>query len=147
MKKLIMILMMMVTFVGMATNKPKDNFDYDKYVGYYSIDEPFDPEFPTSSEYEIRKDKKGNYFIIDYSFMRGSGFKYKLPYFKLTPKKGIMYDKHKLPHILKDDKLILVWGDGTKTSYRRSNVKEIKSLLDGEDYKKTKFYDGDRIRY
>lgn len=54
--------------------------------------------------------------------MRGSGFKYKLPY------------------ILKDDKLILVWGDGTKTSYRRSNVKEIKSLLDGEDYKKNKIF-------
>lgn len=75
MKKLIMILMMMITFVGFASNKPKDNYDYDKYVGYY-VDTKYDFKDSVNDNVKllIKKDKKGNFFCVDYRMYYGSGF-------------------------------------------------------------------------
>ncbi|AKC95770.1 hypothetical protein VC03_04600 [Sneathia vaginalis] len=142
MKKLIMILMMMITFVGMATNKPKDNFDYDKYVGYYT----YEGEESTSKKIEIRKLKNGKYILIDYTYMYGSGYNGKLPYFKLISKNGKFYDKDKIQYILKGDKLIMDYGN-EKYAYKKDSKQEIEEFTSGEDYKIAKFYDGDSIQY
>ena len=75
MKKIIMILMMMITFVGFTSNKPKDNFDYDKYVGYYVDTELDDDDFVNDNvKLLIKKDKKGDFFCVDYRMYYGSGF-------------------------------------------------------------------------
>ena len=66
MKKIVMILMMMITFVGFASNKPKDNFNYDKYVGYYTYESK---KITLPKKIEIRKLKNGKYILIDYIHM------------------------------------------------------------------------------
>ena len=140
MKKLIMILMMMITFVGFAENKPKDNFDYDKYVGYYTCEDE------VSISKEIRKLKNGKYILIDYTYMYGSGYNGKLPYFKLISKNGIFYDKNKIQYFFKDNKLIIDYGD-EKYAYKKDSKQEVKKFTSGYDYKIAKFYDGDKIKY
>lgn len=75
MKKIVMILMMMITFVGFASNKPKDNFDYDKYLGYYVDTELDDDDFVNDNvKLLIKKDKKGDFFCVDYRMYYGLGF-------------------------------------------------------------------------
>ena len=140
MKKLIMILMMMITCVGVAENKPKDNFDYDKYVGYYTCEDE------VSISKEIRKLKNGKYILIDYTYMYGSGYNGKLPYFKLISKNGIFYDKNKIQYFFKDNKLIIDYGD-EKYAYKKDSKQEVKKFTSGYDYKIAKFYDGDKIKY
>ena len=142
MKKIIMILMMMITFVGFASNKPKDNFDYDKYVGYYT----YEGEESTSIKIEIRKLKNGKYILIDYTYMYGSGYNGKPPYFKLISKNGSLYSKNKIQNILKGYKLIRKYGNENFV-YKRDSKQEIKEFISGEDYKIAKFYDGDKIQY
>ena len=142
MKKIVMILMMMITFVGFASNKPNDNFDYDKYVGYYT----YESEDAISKKIEIRKVKNGKYILIDYTFMYGSGYNGKIPYFKLISKNGSLYSKHKIQHILKDNGLIINYGD-EKYAYKKDSKQEIKEFTSGYDYKIAKFYDGDKIHY
>ena len=142
MKKIIMILMMMITFVGFAENKPKDNYDYDKYIGYYT----YEGEESTSKKIEIRKLRNGKYILIDYTFMYGSGYNGKLPYFKLISKNGIFYDKDKIQYFFKDNKLIMDYGN-EKYAYKKDSKEEIKEFTSGYDYKIAKFYDGDKIRY
>lgn len=140
MKKIIMILMMMITFVGFAENKPKDNYDYDKYVGYYTCEDE------VSISKEIRKLKNGKYILIDYTYMYGSGYNGKLPYFKLISKNGIFYDKNKIQYFFKDNKLIIDYGD-EKYAYKKDSKQEVKKFTSGYDYKIAKFYDGDKIKY
>lgn len=140
MKKIVMILMMMITFVGFAENKPKDNFDYDKYVGYYTCEDE------VSISKEIRKLKNGKYILIDYTYMYGSGYNGKLPYFKLISKNGIFYDKNKIQYFFKDNKLIIDYGD-EKYAYKKDSKQEVKKFTSGYDYKIAKFYDGDKIKY
>ena len=140
MKKIVMILMMMITFVGFASNKPKDNFDYDKYVGYYTCEDE------VSISKEIRKLKNGKYILIDYTYMYGSGYNGKLPYFKLISKNGIFYDKNKIQYFFKDNKLIIDYGD-EKYAYKKDSKQEVKKFTSGYDYKIAKFYDGDKIKY
>ncbi|WP_308544958.1 hypothetical protein [uncultured Sneathia sp.] len=142
MKKIVMILMIMITFVGFASNKPKDNFDYDKYVGYYT----YEGEESMSKKIEIRKLKNGKYILIDYTYMYGSGYDGKLPYFKLISKNGSLYTKNKIQNILKGDKLIRKYGNENFV-YKRDTKKEINDFISDEDYKIAKFYDGDIIQY
>ena len=143
MKKLIMILMMMITFVGFASNKPNDNFDYDKYVGYYTYE---GEDVTPSKKIEIRKLKNGKYILFDYGFMYGSGYNGKLPYFKLISKNGIFYNNDKIQYILKANGLIVNYGN-EKFTYKRDSKEEIKKFTNGYDYKIAKFYDGDKIYY
>lgn len=127
MKKIVMILMMMITFVGFAAANKTDSFDYDKYVGYYSIDEPFDPEFSTFPVYEIRKDKKGNYYLIDYTIIRGIAFKYNKIYFdKLKKNNGKFYNDETIYSLI-DRKLIINYAE-EKGIFRKSHIKEIDKL-------------------
>lgn len=142
MKKIVMILMMMITFIGFASNKPKDNYDYDKYVGYYT----YEGEESTSQKIEIRKLKNGKYILIDYTYMYGSGYNGKLPYFKLISKNGIFYDKDKIQYFFKDNKLIMDYGD-EKYTYKKDSKEEVKEFTSDYDYKIAKFYDGDKIKY
>lgn len=144
MKKIVMILMMMITFVGFASNKPKDNFDYDKYVGYYTY-EGEEIGF-NAIKVEIRKVKNGKYILIDYTHMYGSGYNGKLPYFKLISKNGSFYDNDKTQYILKNNGLIINYGN-EKYAYKKDSKQEIKKFTSGYDYKIAKFYDGDIIRY
>lgn len=143
MKKIVMILMMMITFVGFATNKPKDNFDYDKYVGYYTYESK---KITLPKKIEIRKLKNGKYILIDYIYMYGSGYNGKLPYFKLISKNGSLYDNDKIQYTLKNNKLIINYGD-KKGTYRRDSKEDIKEFTSDYDYKIAKFYDGDIIQY
>ena len=113
--------MMMITFVGFAENKPKDNFDYDKYVGYYTCEDE------VSISKEIRKLKNGKYILIDYTYMYGSGYNGKLPYFKLISKNGIFYDKNKIQYFFKDNKLIIDYGD-EKYAYKKDSKQEVKKV-------------------
>ena len=143
MKKIIMILMMMITFVGFAENKPKDNFNYDKYVGYYTYESK---KITLPKKIEIRKLKNGKYILIDYIHMYGSGYNGKLPYFKLISKNDSLYDNDKIQYTLKNNKLIINSGD-KKGTYRRDSKEEIKKFTSGYDYKIAKFYGGDKIEY
>lgn len=133
---------MMITFVGFTSNKPKDNFDYDKYVGYYT----YEGEESTSIKTEIRKLKNGKYILIDYTYMYGSGYNGKLPYFKLISKNESLYSKNKIQNILKGDKLIRKYGNENFV-YKKDSKQEINDFISDEDYKIEKFYDGDKIQY
>lgn len=134
---------MMITFVGFAENKPKDNFNYDKYVGYYTYESK---KITLPKKIEIRKLKNGKYILIDYIHMYGSGYNGKLPYFKLISKNGIFYDKNKIQYFFKDNKLIIDYGD-EKYAYKKDSKQEVKKFTSGYDYKIAKFYDGDKIKY
>ena len=75
MKKIVMILMMMITFVGFAATNKTDNFNYDKYLGYYVDTELDDDDFVNDNvQLLIKKDKKGDFFCVDYRMYYGSGF-------------------------------------------------------------------------
>ncbi|WP_308545153.1 hypothetical protein [uncultured Sneathia sp.] len=49
---------MMITFVGFASNKPKDNFDYYKYVGSYIMEDNYSNDDDNYLAFQIKK--RGN---------------------------------------------------------------------------------------
>ena len=124
MKKIVMILMMMITFVGFASNKPKDNFDYDKYVGYYVDTEyDFNDKDYVNNDVEllIKKDKNGEYALVDYRMYYGSGFSRTrtINVIKLNKINGTLQNKNrKYVFILKNN--LLLFDDG---KYRKIDNK------------------------
>lgn len=142
MKKFILFLFLILSTLVYTNSK----FDYDKFVGYYSENEPVDKEVPHLPIYEIRK-KRGNYILIDLTFMQSSDYSGKTPYFNLTKKNGVLYDKNNLTHTLKNDNLYIEWSGGNIEKYRKSDQLEINELLKYDNYKHLKMYDGDLIEF
>lgn len=121
MKRIVIVLIMLVTFVGFAINKKNNvNFNYDKFIGYY--DEYDDLLYP---ELQIIKDKKGNYYLLDYGDIGGSIFAHDNTIYlhKLKKYKGKLYNKYGGEFYFSDKK---VYNDGYVL--KKSNLKKIKKL-------------------
>lgn len=134
MKKLIMILMMMITFVGMATNKPKDNFDYDKYVGSYILEDNYSNDDDNYLAFQIKK--RGNkYIFVD--FRIGSGYNKKIYCTTLKKHNGslLIWDTVLTE---KNGKIIETF-DGDSDVYIRARERDIKYHFSDSDFQNVKY--------
>lgn len=55
------MILMIITFVGFASNKPNDNFNYDKYIESYILEYKCSKEHDNYLDFQIKKTK---WFII-----------------------------------------------------------------------------------
>ena len=133
MKKIVMILMMMITFVGFASNKPKDNFDYDKYVGSYILEDKFENDDNNYLDFQIKK--RGNeYIFVD--FRIGSGYNKKIYCNTLKKHNGSLIGYLVLTE--KNGKIIETFP-GYRRVYIRAREKDIKYHFSDSDFQNIKY--------
>ena len=133
MKKLIMILMMMITFVGFASNKPKDNFDYDKYVGSYILEDNFSNDHDNYLSFQIKK--RGNeYIFVD--FQIGSGYNKKIYCTIYKKHNGSLIGDSVLTE--KNGKIIETFP-GYRRVYIRARERDIKYHFSESDFQNIKY--------
>ncbi|MDU4652532.1 hypothetical protein [Sneathia sanguinegens] len=135
MKKIVMILMMMITFVGFASNKPKDNFNYDKYVGSYVMKEYYTNNGNNYLAFQIKK--KGNdYIYVD--FQVGSGYNKKIYCTILKKHNGslLLWDTVLTE---KNGEIINRYPSGWENIYAKATEKDIKYHFSSPDFKNIKY--------
>ena len=134
MKKLIMILMMMITFVGMASNKPKDNFDYDKYVGSYILEYKYSNDHDNYLDFQIKK--RGNeYIFVD--FRIGSGYNKKIYCTILKKHNGSLIGEGEV--LTEKNGKIIDTVSGDRDVYIRAKEKDIKYHFSDSDFQNIKY--------
>lgn len=127
---------MMITFVGFATNKPKDNFDYDKYVGSYIMKEFYTNDGTNYLDFQIKK--RGNeYIYVD--FQVGSGYNKKIYCTILKKHNGSLSVGDTKILTEKNGEIIENYYNGTKNIYVKANEKDIKYHFSCPDYKNIKY--------
>lgn len=136
MKKIVMILMMMITFVGFAENKPKDNYDYDKYVGSYVMKEYYTNNGNNYLAFQIKK--KGNdYIYVD--FQVGSGYNKKIYCTIIKKHNGSLVVGDTAILTEKNGEIIEHYYTGCKNIYVKATEKDIKYHFSSPDFKNIKY--------
>ncbi len=134
MKKIVMILMMMITFVGFASNKPKDNFDYDKYVGSYILEYKYSNEHDNYLDFQIKK-RGNNYIYVD--FQIGSGYNKKIYCTILKKHNGSLLIGNTV--LTEKNGKIIETFDGYRNVYIRAKEKDIKYHFSDSDFQNVKY--------
>lgn len=134
MKKIVMILMMMITFVGFAENKPKDNFNYDKYVGSYILEYKYSNDHDNYLDFQIKK--RGNeYIFVD--FRIGSGYNKKIYCTILKKHNGSLIGEGEV--LTEKNGKIIDTVSGDRDVYIRAKEKDIKYHFSDSDFQNVKY--------
>lgn len=135
MKKIVMILMMMITFIGFAATNKTDNFDYDKYVGSYILEYKYSNNHDNYLDFQIKK--RGNeYIFVD--FRIGNGYKKIISCYKLQKKNGNLIYKTFINLTFKNGKIIDTF-DGDSDVYIRARERDIKYHFSDSDFQNIKY--------